>query len=239
MEATPTPPETSVDAPAPEPRPEGDEHGHEPTAVSSAPANPYPGWVYPSTRRRDPEKVFHPGPVFYLVSVVVVGLGLYENSLPGEASLGYVWLAGAVLAFVWFVAFVIAASDSRLLIRRRTWANWAGIPALGVLFVALVSSNLPVDARFRVSQNQIESAAEATIDGNVPAAGWIGLIPVTRITTYPDGLVVFEVEGATTCGFARTPSVWQTTDWSSSTEGYSVHHVTGNWWTWCQSFPSD
>jgi hypothetical protein len=214
---------------------------------ATAPVATYPaayGWPEPYARRPrppiDPAKVYRPGVWFYLVAGLVVLVGLYSASLPGESGgAGFVWLAGMVLAFVWFVGFIIAANDTRLQIPGRTWARWAGIPALGVLFVGLASTNVPVALRFDLSRSQLDQAAASARSGNAPGPGWIGLVPVDAVQAYPDGVVVVEVSAAGGCGFANFSGPWPTSldPWSptfNDGEGQPIDHLSGDWYTWCR-----
>jgi hypothetical protein len=196
------------------------------------------GWVppyspWPAQRPRPaPESVYRPGVWFYLISIAVVVVGLVSASLPSPAVDGYIWLAGAVLAFVWFIAFIIAANDTRLAISSRAWARWAGIPALGILFVAVASSGVPTAVRFELSRSNLDAAAVSARAGHPQAPGWIGLMPVDNISVYPDGVVTFEVSGTSGCGLANFSGDWPD-DSSDAGEGYPMTRLSSNWWTWC------
>ena len=143
-----------------------------------------------------------------------------------------VWLAGIVLAVVWIVAFAVCANDTELVVSRRVWARWAGIPMLGVLFVAVVASSLPGDLRFSASQSQLDSAATAARDGRAPSAGWLGLMPISHIHAYPDGVVTFEVDHSG-CGFVDVPNGWSAKGYDEW--GWPDRQLTDTWWTWCGS----
>jgi hypothetical protein len=219
--------------------------GQEP-APTYPPAYYPPAYYWPSPYARparppvDPATVYKPGIWFYLVSVLVVAAGLFAASLPGSSQgPGFVWLAGFLLAFVWFVAFIITANDTRLRIPGRSWARWAGIPALGVLFVAIVSTNIPVGVRFDLSRSSLDQAAASARAGDAPGAGWIGLIPVDGVHAYRDGVVTVEVSGGNGCGYANFSGTWPNNFdqwsgvWTDEGEGYPEVHLSGDWWTWC------
>jgi hypothetical protein len=191
-------------------------------------------WVAPRPRP-DPSTVYKPGIWFYLISVVVVLIGIYDSSLPGGTGISVaVWLAGWIMAMVWFVAFVIGANESRLSIGSRTWARWVGIPAIGVLFVAMVSTNVPTSTRFQLSRPSLDAAASDARAGHSPSSGWIGLMPVDEIDVYPDGVVTFTVSGGNQCGFANFTGAWPNGNWEG-TEGGPITKLATNWWTWCQN----
>jgi hypothetical protein len=252
VEATPTPPETPAESAAPETGPANDAQRPGTAAAPPRPTNPYPGWAYPSTLtwpypwvvaprpRPDPATVYKPGIWFYLIALAVVAIGLYDSSIPGGIGVGpAIWLAGGLMALIWIVAFIICAGESRLSVGKKAWARWIGIPMLGVLFVGLVSANVPTSLRFQMSRADLDRAAASARAGNVPSAGWIGLLPVDEVVVSDGGAVTFRTSGNSRCGLVSVPGRMQTWQQAGDT-GYVIDQLSTNWWTWCEGeFYSD
>ena len=100
---------------------------------------------------------FVPGRAFYALLVVVLGIGVVASSAPDLGPLlALSYLMGLTLGLVWLIAFWVAAGDTRLHMSRRSWARWAGIPVMCFACAALISSGLPLTARFEASRPALD-----------------------------------------------------------------------------------
>jgi hypothetical protein len=184
---------------------------------------------------------FAPGPVFVLVTLVVLGVGVI-----GSSGFDFGWLAflsvliGLNIGLVWIIAFAIAAQDSRLGIGRRAWARWAVPPAIFFVAVALMMSGLPTTARFELSKPALEQAVADAQTGKQFDSGWIGLIDVHGIRIMGDTTLIdlspWDWPGG--CSLARAGADTSALDsWLSSS--WNIRDYGNGWWYACEGGPSD
>ena len=183
---------------------------------------------------------FVPGRAFYALLVVVLGIGVVASSAPDLGTLlSLAYLMGLTLGLVWLIAFWVAAGDTRLHMSRRSWARWAGIPVMCFACAALISSGLPLTARFEASRPALEQAAVRAESGEHFDSGWIGLMPVHEVRTLGHGtLFVLSGSGETVdeCGLAYSDNGISSLQ-SFLSDSYDVSSYGHGWWYWC-SYPS-
>jgi hypothetical protein len=205
---------------------------------------PAPGWVFvphpwwaTSRPSGQPGTGYRPGPVMYLLSAAVVLVAAYGASFPVQNwMVGVAALAGLGIGVLWCAAFA-NSNKPKIGQSRREWARWAGIPMAGFLIIALMASNLPLQVRFALSQQQLQQAANQAQAGRPPSPGSIGLMPVEQISTSSGGVTTFTIQGENGCGLAHFSGPWPGDP--SSTMGYTMKELAPGWWTWCPGYNSD
>jgi len=175
-------------------------------------------------------------PLFYAATFAALGVGLNGASLPVwnyvPIVLSFLWCL--TIAAIWSVAFGVAERRARTGMSKPARARWLGIPILGVACLALIITGLPGTVRFQLSRGALEQAAVRAGPGQYVAPGWIGLEPIERITSQPDGTVFFQVPhpgNLGTCGLAYNPRH------QPNLENLELGtRLADGWWTWCEYF---
>jgi hypothetical protein len=232
---------TSTDAAGtgPPPMPGPNSTGADGAAPPSAPSPGFPYPVYfpgagapPPAWPPRPRSTFVPGWGMYAIGAGLIAVGTYASSVPTwDKGLSAFFFMGAfALACVWLIVFIIAGSDTRLNWSRRTWLRWAGLPVAGFLCVALMTSGVPAQLRFALSQSALEHAVGRVQAGETPAAGWIGLEPVESVTQEAQGVIYFQVAGSGSCGYAYVPA--GVPSWVVG--GAPTSRINDHWWVWCE-----
>ncbi|MGW4410678.1 hypothetical protein ACWEJ6_42040 [Nonomuraea sp. NPDC004702] len=181
-----------------------------------------------------------PGKVL-LPLVAVAGLIVLDyTSVPGGGSFTLL-LAGLALfvgiAVVWVARFAVGLlrSDGRPGLRRH-WVRWTAAPVMGVIVTALVFARVPFEARFALSESELEQFARtvAADTGTVRREDqWVGLFPLTSIERVSGGarFLVSDTGFIDRYGFAWSPGG---TPPEESHTGYT--HLEGPWYLWESRF---
>lgn len=160
-----------------------------------------------STPRLDREPVLDgpPGILFNGAAVAAFAVALWRGSeRTGDlGSILVVALAWFFVLLAWLFRFTGGMAAGTVMgPRRRAPFRWALAPSLFAIAAALVFGGYAFEARFLVSRPALEHAATEALAGRPPAAGWIGLYPVRRVSV--DGTAVrVEIDGQ--LSFVRDP----------------------------------
>jgi hypothetical protein len=184
---------------------------------------------------------FVPGPIFYVLTVLVLVL-LVIGSQPEVRDYPFAYLlpVGLLIGLAWGICFALEATDTRLRIPFRRWASWIGIPAIALVALALTWSNLPMTGRFEISRSSLEQAAAHAESGAEYRPGWIGLMHVQSVNvTGETTLFVLsgdETSGAGGCGLAYANGSAPDMD-SWEVEPWLVVDYGHGWRYWCNDVP--
>lgn len=133
----------------------------------------------------------------WLVTPPLAALTVWSFSAPG----GYVWAFAAVVLCTALFAIVLLVRLTALRSRRPVTTGirraWLGSAVTGVAAVAVASTTIPLELRFRLSENAMTRTAQEVIEGKRDPATIkrIGLWNVRRAERMPGGMR-FLVEGA-------------------------------------------
>lgn len=170
-------------------------------------------------------------PASYLATAAVLYLGVGGSSLPGW-NLGMVmsgFMLGGGIAAGWGICFIAAALNARTRMSKPALARWLGIPALGLVCLALMLSGVPATVRFELSRSALDQAAARVEAGETVEPGWIGLIPIDSVEV--DGTETYLwVAGSGGFGQCMLVHARDTArpDWGGA------HDLGGNWWLACE-----
>ncbi|MER6512395.1 hypothetical protein ABT158_36685 [Nonomuraea sp. NPDC001636] len=181
-----------------------------------------------------------PGKVL-LPLVAVAGLIVLDyTSVPGGGSLtlllaGLALLVGTVVVWVARFAVGLLRSDGRPGLRRH-WARWTAAPVMGVIMTALVFTRVPFEARFALSESELEQFARTVAADTTTVRRedqWVGLYPLTSIERLPGGarFLVSDTGFLDRYGFAWSPGG---TPPEESHTAYT--HLEGPWYVWESRF---
>jgi hypothetical protein len=174
---------------------------------------------------------YAPGPIFYVITLVAMCLALGWASLPGSNVLGALVLVSAPSA-TWGVRLVVGAVNGPNRMSTPALADWVGIPALGVVCLALIVSGIPAIARFELSRSALDQAAAAAEAGETVSPGWIGLIPIENVVSEGD-ITSFVVAGSDGLCNLTHANASATSDWTGG------QRLGGDWWFACASASAD
>jgi hypothetical protein len=179
-----------------------------------------------------------PGVLIYLATAAAIALAIDANSR-GSFSLfllvAPVWI---LLAGIWFVRFVGAASTKQLRSSVWHWARWLAIPiAMGLVF-AVTRTGALFDTRLALSRDAMDQVAAEVMAGGSTDRDWIGMYDVSGVEQTTNGLrFVIDDSGLYRLGFAYAPEgqpgpggddpLWCCEEYES---------VGGGWWLWTQSW---
>jgi len=180
---------------------------------------------------------FRPGPVFCIVTALVLVPGLVGASGP---DLGYIQSmsigVAALIGAVWFLALVTNSQESHFRYDRRSWLRWGAPPAIFFLAMAGMSSPIPATVRFDLSEPALQQAATQTTADTGYSPTWIGLYDVYDIRV--DGPVrFFDVnlpsDSSGRCSYIYAPQQNAAFDsWMNA--AWNVRSLGQDWWYGCQ-----
>lgn len=198
----------------------------------------------PSTKRRARRP---PGAKFHLVVGLAGLLLLISVSVPGVAffsglAAAYVLGIGAVVWVVRGLLFVLARRDGRA----HGAARWFLVAPLGgLLVVALVLADVPLRARFSLSEAAFDRAlelapAETSLDEqeHFEVPDRIGSYRITDAYRQGDAVIFYERTGSLVddAGFAYLPSGSFPELENGGFERPSFRHLQGDWYAWTASW---
>jgi hypothetical protein len=167
----------------------------------------------------------------WLLAPPLAGVTTWSGSAPGYYVLP---LAGAVLVGV--LLGVVMLVRFSLLQRRRpptpeAKRAWLTTLALGIVIVFVSLGTMPLELRFRLSENAMAQLARDVLEGRRDPAGieWVGLWKVKDVERIPGG-VRFLVEGA---------GLFDEHGFLYVTNGLPPRNATyydGGWYTWSTDF---
>ena len=240
-----SPAQQQISAP---PQPGYGRGGQGPSSYPAQGARSLPQYGYPQAPPRPLQPPFSlrppsiPGPILIGLTAIVMGIGILGSTGPDLDTMGWIAiLAGLNIGFVWIVLLIVAAQDTRLRFDRRTWARWAGQPAIFFIAIVLMTSGVPAAIRFDMSRPQLEQAAARAQAGSIANPGFVGLMQVYRTTTDGD-MTLFEISASDRSNgcalvYAASNST-RLSNWLDS--AWSIKQYGHGWWYGCQGgSPSD
>jgi hypothetical protein len=168
-----------------------------------------------------------------------MGLGILGSTGPDLDTLGWLSiLLGLNIGFVWIIALIVAAQDTRLRFDRRTWARWASQPAAFFIALAVMTSGVPSATRFELSRQALETAAGHVQAGGTIEPGLIGLVQVYGISTDGD-ITLFEITSDTNgCDLAYAGAdTTRLAKWAAA--AVNTKYYGHGWWFGCVGFNGD
>jgi hypothetical protein len=186
-----------------------------------------------------------PGPRFYGLCGGATLLLLYSVSVPGLAFFSFVpaILGLLTLTVVWCVKLILSRRGFR-----RRWGSFAVAPVGGALVCAILHFDVPLQARWSLSQSAFESVVARVSAGpavgderdEVNVAHRVGLYSISSGRRVGgDGLIFYEASGAALfdyAGFAYLPNGPTADLATGSFESPEFHHLSGPWYTWTASW---
>lgn len=175
-----------------------------------------------------------PGIIFHCATALAVLAAFDANSRGAFLMAASTQMAWFLLAGIWLVRFVGAASTKRLRLPVLHWIRWMAVPlVLGVAFL-LTQTSVPSDVRFSVSRGAMNQAAAEVMAGGSTNRSWIGLYPAERVERIANGMR-FIVAGS---GFIDQVGFAYSTDaHPAGTDGIDKYEPLGDgWWTWVERF---
>lgn len=175
-----------------------------------------------------------PGILFYLATVGALVLGVDANSR-GAFSMAMLALgAWALVALVWLIRFLGAASSRRLRLPAVHWLRWLVIPvAMGIVFL-WTQTDGPSDARLALSRGAMDQSAAEVMAGGSTDRGWIGLYPVERVEQIGNGMRFLIADSGFIDRVGLAYSTDAQPDGIDGTDEYQP--IDGGWWWWVQRF---
>lgn len=187
-------------------------------------------------RPRDREPGDPPGRVFAACGVVLTLFSAWQETLPAGPNL--LWAVALALGWLtlgttWVVrvgaACVRPAGRRRL---RRLWARWLVVPAAVLAIAVGLLADLPMRARFAVSEDALRDTAVAVREGREPDLGWVGLYEVVDAQAIPGGALL-SVAGSGDAPFRRDGGFAYLPDGGpGAPDSTYFTHLTGPWYVW-------
>jgi hypothetical protein len=177
---------------------------------------------------------------FHGVIAILGALLLWSHSVPGviillEAGVG---LALLVMVVIWACWVVVAV------IRRRRWRReFALAPAIGILIVALLAADVPLQVRWALSRGSFARTVSSLssgpgADSYVDAPTRIGTYRITSVESVPGGFLFYEANGLLfdDAGFAYLPNGPSADLENTNFESPNFTHLGGPWYSWTASW---
>lgn len=188
-----------------------------------------------------------PGAVFHLAMVPAALWLVYAHSFPGYEFFGAAMASAFLLAaaVVWALRVATFVWATHKAAAHGPWRWLLTAPLGGLAIVAIVSSGLPLQTRWRLAADDFERAARAAppptdvdewVSFDVPAR--IGSYRVLQAVRVGNGVIFYDAEGALfdDAGFAFLPSgpfAELNTGWFESPRFQPLGE---GWYTWTASW---
>ena len=196
-----------------------------------------------------------PGWPFHLLVTAVAVLLVSSTGTPGWATLPFLGFAFLLLLLgvVWFVRLCLYVGIRPADPPHSSWRGFLVAPVLVVVAGGLIALDVPVRVGFAISRAEMQAVADRVLDARMPEGGpsdgldadldhvdvqgRYGLYTITHVRGFPNGVVLFESNGAffDDAGFAYFPD-GNLPDGDGSFESPDFRALGGGWYAFTSSW---